>query len=95
MDFILNVMVLQKVVTSVKTGVQSFSNYPKTQDSGIRRNDDVSQLLAFCENTKGRFLDIFGEEHALKLTEKDRETLQYERRFLEASGFAAKVMNNK
>jgi hypothetical protein len=28
-------MILQKVVKPVKTGVQSFSNYPKTVDSGF------------------------------------------------------------
>ena len=35
------VMVSQKVVTPVKTGVQPFSNYLKTQNSGIRRNDEM------------------------------------------------------
>ena len=45
-------MVSQKVVTPVKTGVRSFSNYPKTVDSGFRRNDEISQLLAFCEIIK-------------------------------------------
>jgi hypothetical protein len=38
-----------KVVTPVKTGVQSFSNYPKTRDSDSRRNDGISHLLAFCK----------------------------------------------
>jgi hypothetical protein len=45
-------MVSHKVVTPVKTGVQSFSNYPKTLDSGIRRNDGISQFLAFYGNIK-------------------------------------------
>jgi hypothetical protein len=35
------VMVSQKVVTPVKTGVTTFCNYLKTQDSGIRRNDEM------------------------------------------------------
>jgi hypothetical protein len=43
-------MVSQKVVTPVKTGVQSLSNYPETLDSGFRRNDWISQFLAFCES---------------------------------------------
>jgi hypothetical protein len=38
-------MVSQKVVTPVKTGVQSFINYLKTLDSGFRRNDGVSRFL--------------------------------------------------
>ncbi len=32
-------MASQKVVTPVKTGVQSFLNYLKPLDSGFRRND--------------------------------------------------------
>jgi hypothetical protein len=32
----------QKVVTPVKTGAQFFSNYPKTPDSGFRRNGEKS-----------------------------------------------------
>jgi hypothetical protein len=35
-------MITQKVVTPVKTGVQNFCNYPKTLDSGIHRNDEMS-----------------------------------------------------
>jgi len=50
-------MVSQKVVTPVKTGVQSFDNYPKSLDSGacpglrsgIRRNDGMRRFLTFCE----------------------------------------------
>jgi hypothetical protein len=45
-------MASQKVVTPVKTGVQSFSNYSKTLDSGFRRNDKMSQFLTFCEAIK-------------------------------------------
>ena len=45
-------MVSQKVVTPVKTGVQSFSNYPKTLDSGFRRNDDNMEFLTFYEYVK-------------------------------------------
>ena len=47
-------MVSQIVVTPVKTGVQSFSNYPKTLDSGFRRNDEISLFLAFCENIRDK-----------------------------------------
>ena len=43
-------MVSQKVVAPVKTGVQSFSYYSKTLDSGFRRNDGKSQFSAFREN---------------------------------------------
>jgi hypothetical protein len=42
-------MVPQKVDTPVKTGIQSFRNYLKIRDSDIRRNDEISQFLAFCE----------------------------------------------
>jgi hypothetical protein len=45
----LYVMVSQKVVTPVKTGVQSFDNYPKSLDSGIRRNDRMRRFFTFCE----------------------------------------------
>ena len=38
-------MFSQKVVTPVKTGVQSFSNYPKTLDSGFHRKVGISQFL--------------------------------------------------
>ncbi len=34
-------MVSQKVVTPVKTGVQPFSNYLKTPDPSFRRNDEM------------------------------------------------------
>jgi hypothetical protein len=43
-------MVLQNVVTPVKTGVQSFSNYSKTLDSGFRRIDGAMKFLAFFKN---------------------------------------------
>jgi hypothetical protein len=39
----------QIIVTPVKTEVQTFRNYPKTLDSGFRRNDEISRFLAFCE----------------------------------------------
>ena len=42
----------QIIVTPVKTGVQTFRNYPKTLDSGFRRNDEISRVLAFCEADK-------------------------------------------
>ena len=35
------VMVSQKVVTPVKTGIRHFSSYLKTLDSGFRRNDEM------------------------------------------------------
>jgi len=43
-------MVLQKVVTPVKTGVQFIINYPETLDSGFRRNDGISQFVTFFGN---------------------------------------------
>jgi len=42
----------KRVVTPVKTGVQTFRNYPKTLDSGFRRNDEISRFLAFYEADK-------------------------------------------
>ena len=59
-------MASQKVVTPVKTGVQSLSYYRKTLDSGacpelrsgIRRNDAISQFLTFCENINFSIKDL-------------------------------------
>jgi len=42
-------MLSQKVVTPVKTGVQPFRNFLKTLDSGFRRNDEMPLFFLFCE----------------------------------------------
>jgi hypothetical protein len=42
-------MLSQKVVSPVKTGVQSLYNYIKSLDSGLRRNDEKMNLETFCE----------------------------------------------
>jgi len=42
-------MTSQKIVTPVKTGVQSFRDYPKPLDSGLRRNDGMSRFLTFLQ----------------------------------------------
>jgi hypothetical protein len=55
-------MLSSKVVTPVKTGVQSFSNYPKTLDSGFRRNNEISQFFAFCETIKPERTKYYGKD---------------------------------
>jgi hypothetical protein len=50
----------QKVVIPVKTGVQYIINYPKTLDSGFRRNDKKLRFMAFCEFSK---IDGFANNH--------------------------------
>jgi len=42
----------QKVVTPVKTGVQSDVNYMILLDSGFRRNDGIPEVLTFYETIK-------------------------------------------
>jgi len=42
-------MLSQKVVTPVKTGVQPFHNFLKTLDSGFRRNGEMPLFFLFCE----------------------------------------------
>jgi len=42
-------MVSEKVVTPVKTGVQRTYNYLKRLDSGFRRNDSKAYFLTFYE----------------------------------------------
>jgi len=42
-------MTSKKIVTPVKTGVQSFRDYPNTLDSGLRRNDGTSRFLTFLQ----------------------------------------------
>jgi len=42
-------MLSQKVVTPVKTGVQPFRNFLKTLDSGFRRNGEMPLFFLFCE----------------------------------------------
>ena len=42
-------MILQKVVTPMKTGVQEFYNKVTRLDSGFRRNDFKKDFLNFCE----------------------------------------------
>jgi len=39
-------MILQRIVTPVKTGVQTFRSFPKTLDSGFLRNDGISRCWA-------------------------------------------------
>jgi len=46
------VMLSQKVVTPVKTGVQPFHNFLKTLDSCFRRNDEMPLFFLFCECIK-------------------------------------------
>jgi hypothetical protein len=46
--------VSQKIVTPVKTAVQSFINYPNPLDSGFRRNDEMLEFLTFCEIIKNQ-----------------------------------------
>ena len=41
-------MVLQKVVTPVKTGVQCLCKCLKFLDSGLRRNDEKQKIWTFC-----------------------------------------------
>jgi len=45
-------MVSQKIVSSVKTGVQGFHNYLKLLDSGLRRNDKFEAFSTFYETIK-------------------------------------------
>ena len=40
--------VCAKVVTLVKTGAQTYRNYIKNLDSGLRRNDELS-FVTFCK----------------------------------------------
>jgi len=48
----INLLVSHQVVIPVKTGVQFFSNYSKTLDSGFRRNGRNVLFLTFCEFIK-------------------------------------------
>jgi len=47
-----NLMVSQKVVSPVKTGVQCFHNCLKLLDSGFRRNDDHWPFSTFYDFVK-------------------------------------------
>ena len=47
-----NMMVSQKLVTPVKTGVQRLCNCFNILDSGVRRNDEKRAFGTFCETIK-------------------------------------------
>jgi hypothetical protein len=51
-------MVSQKVVTPVKTGVQEFCNSFNILDSGFRRNDQEHCLLTFYEFIKDSYCNL-------------------------------------
>jgi hypothetical protein len=46
---------LVKVVTPVKTGVQTFGKCSKKLDSGFRRNDRKGRFLTFYESVNRSF----------------------------------------
>jgi len=47
-----NLMILQKVVTPVETGVQGIYKPLKILDSGFRRNDEKGHFQTFYETIK-------------------------------------------